>query len=134
MPSTKLIFTYACFLLHSSVIERFSMVLHGLNDLLVIRLSSLVFFQNTEISLPSSLYFSLSLCLMLRIETFGMVVVVVVVVMPVVVVMVVVLGILVLAFQQMLFSVTLTVSQGTKPSVISVQLHKGLQVTHLHLL
>lgn len=109
------------------------MVLHGLNDLLVIRLSSLVFFQNTEISLPSSLYFSLSLCLMLRIETFGMVVVVVVV-MPVVVVMVVVLGILVLAFQQMLFSVTLTVSQGTKPSVISVQLHKGLQVTHLHLL
>lgn len=133
MPSTKLIFTYACFLLHSSVIERFSMVLHGLNDLLVIRLSSLVFFQNTEISLPSSLYFSLSLCLMLRIETFGMVVVVVVV-MPVVVVMVVVLGILVLAFQQMLFSVTLTVSQGTKPSVISVQLHKGLQVTHLHLL
>lgn len=133
MPSTKLIFTYACFLLHSSVIERFSMVLRGLNDLLVIRLSSLVFFQNTEISLPSSLYFSLSLCLMLRIETFGMVVVVVVV-MPVVVVMVVVLGILVLAFQQMLFSVTLTVSQGTKPSVISVQLHKGLQVTHLHLL
>lgn len=34
-----------------------------------------------------------------------------------------------LAFQQMLFSVILTISQGTKQSVSSIQFHERLQVT-----
>lgn len=50
------------------------------------------------------------------------------------VVVTVVLGALVSAFQQTLFSVFLTISQGTTQSISSIQLCKRLRVAYLHFL
>lgn len=69
---------------------------------------------------------------MLRTKTIE-IVVVVFVTMLVLVLVVMVLRALVLVFQQMLFSIILTISQGANQSFPSVQLHEMLQITYLYL-
>lgn len=114
-------------------IDRYSMVLHGLNNQLsdlTITLSFLL--KHSDKSSFCLKHFSQSLCLMLRTKTFE-IVVVVVVMMLVVVLVVMVPRAVVQVFQQMLFSFILTISQGAKHSVPSVRLHEMLQITYLHL-